>query len=438
MILFINPWVYDFTAYDLWAKPLGLIEIYSYLTEQGIDTAFFDFLYQDYDSENRVKRKKDGRAHFFKEEIALPEAYQKIKIKRKYHRFGLSEKDVLRKLSDFPKPKIIFVTSIMTYWYLGVFDTIRFLKKIYPNVPIVLGGIYAKFLPEHAKKSGADYVISNNDYQNIKEILKKELNIEMKIPANRLDIQFKMEIYPNLSYIPLRFSIGCPYRCPYCGSGFLEPNYNFSHHLKSIKDYFLLWYEKGIRDFAFYDDALLLNKEKLFIPFFEWVIKNGYFARFHTPNALHINLFDEKCAEIAKYAQFKTLRFGFETALREKFFENKTDVENLKRVANILKKEGVSPADVRIYLIAGMPEQTYEDVLESIKLVKSLGFIPIPNEYSPVPNTPLFEKAKLYSPFDIENEPLYHNKTIVSCRWEKQTYEDVQKLKFIARDRSMI
>ena len=28
-LLLVNPWIYDFVAYDLWSKPLGLIKIAS-------------------------------------------------------------------------------------------------------------------------------------------------------------------------------------------------------------------------------------------------------------------------------------------------------------------------------------------------------------------------------------------------------------------------
>ena len=30
-LLLINPWIYDFTAYDLWSKPLGLLYMASFL-----------------------------------------------------------------------------------------------------------------------------------------------------------------------------------------------------------------------------------------------------------------------------------------------------------------------------------------------------------------------------------------------------------------------
>ncbi|MBC7189566.1 hypothetical protein H5U35_05050, partial [Candidatus Aerophobetes bacterium] len=34
-VLLINPWIYDFAAYDLWVKPLGLLRIASFLEEFG-------------------------------------------------------------------------------------------------------------------------------------------------------------------------------------------------------------------------------------------------------------------------------------------------------------------------------------------------------------------------------------------------------------------
>jgi len=34
-LVLINPWIYDFAAYDLWSKPLGLLYIGAYLRECG-------------------------------------------------------------------------------------------------------------------------------------------------------------------------------------------------------------------------------------------------------------------------------------------------------------------------------------------------------------------------------------------------------------------
>jgi hypothetical protein len=34
-VLLINPWIYDFTAYDFWLKPLGLLYIAALLGRHG-------------------------------------------------------------------------------------------------------------------------------------------------------------------------------------------------------------------------------------------------------------------------------------------------------------------------------------------------------------------------------------------------------------------
>lgn len=39
-VLCINPWIYDFTAYDYWSKPLGLLYIASFFRERGVEVDF--------------------------------------------------------------------------------------------------------------------------------------------------------------------------------------------------------------------------------------------------------------------------------------------------------------------------------------------------------------------------------------------------------------
>jgi radical SAM superfamily enzyme YgiQ (UPF0313 family) len=58
---------------------------------------------------------------------------------------------LLKRLSFLEEPDLICVTSGMTYWYLGVFKLIEITKKLFRNVPVILGGIYATLCEEHAK-----------------------------------------------------------------------------------------------------------------------------------------------------------------------------------------------------------------------------------------------------------------------------------------------
>jgi hypothetical protein len=94
-----------------------------------------------------------------------------------------------------------------------------------------------------------------------------------------------------------------------------------------------------------------------------------------------------------------------------------------------LKKAGYADAEIGVYLMAGLPGQRVEEVEESIAFVEATGAKPILVEYSPIPGTPLFEKAKKMVPFDIENEPLFHNNSILPCQWEGFTWADFRRLK---------
>jgi hypothetical protein len=76
-----------------------------------------------------------------------------------------------------------------------------------------------------------------------------------------------------------------------------------------------------------------------------------------------------------------------------------------------------------------MPGQRIEEVKESMAFVREAGARPKIVEYSPIPGTPLFQEAQKTSAFDLANEPLFHNNSILPCQWEKFTWKDLQSVK---------
>ncbi|MCX5908214.1 MAG: hypothetical protein NTY64_13800 [Deltaproteobacteria bacterium] len=160
----VNPWVHDFSAYDLWTKPLGLLYLASILRAQGYAVSLLDCLHFSSAPEEWTaalkppKRKPQGQGHFYKEVIPKPEPLKGIP--RHYRRYGLPPEVVGKWIAALPRPEVILITSLMTYWYGGLFETIVLLRKHLPGVPILLGGIYATLCSEHARKySGADRVL---------------------------------------------------------------------------------------------------------------------------------------------------------------------------------------------------------------------------------------------------------------------------------------
>jgi len=161
------------------------------------------------------------------------------------------------------------------------------------------------------------------------------------------------------------------------------------------------------------------------------LIKRGIRCNFHTPNALHIRAIDGELAMLLRDGGFKNIRLGFETSNETRQIETGGKVNNQDFINAIkyLKEAGYSGRDIGVYIMAGLPKQSVKEVEESIEFVRSFGVKPILVEYSPIPNTPLFEEAKRFSEFDLENEPLFHNNSILPCQWEGFTLEDYRRLK---------
>ena len=66
-ILLINPWIYDFAAFDFWAKPLGLLSIGGMLRGQGYQISYIDCLDRFHpELRNTLKTDKFGKGHYLK------------------------------------------------------------------------------------------------------------------------------------------------------------------------------------------------------------------------------------------------------------------------------------------------------------------------------------------------------------------------------------
>lgn len=59
---------------------------------------------------------------------------------------------------DAEPPSLIYITSLFTYSWKPVHEAAAFYQALYPNVKIVLGGIYATLMPEHAHLADVDEV----------------------------------------------------------------------------------------------------------------------------------------------------------------------------------------------------------------------------------------------------------------------------------------
>lgn len=443
-LLLVNPWIYDFTAYDFWSKPLGLLYIASILREQGYEISYIDCM-DRYNQEilklqNRELPQKDefGRGPFYKEEVKKPEVLKNIP--RRFSRYGITEDVFINELTKISSPQAVLITSVMSYWYPGVLRVIELIKEIFPAIPIILGGVYATLCFEHAfKVSGADYVIKGNSIRDLIKILEQHAgnkNDYSKYEKGLDNLPYPAwDLYSNLDYICILSSRGCPYRCSYCASFRINPKLEFRNPKEVVKEIEYWHREREIKDFVFYDDALLINSEDNFLIILEGLINKKLAVRLHTPNGIHVRMINEKIALKMYQAGVKTIRLGFETVDPRLQSETGGKVTNLefKKAVDYLLKAGFKTSQIGAYLLIGLPGQNLQEIIDSIRFVIDCGAHPRLAKFSAIPGTKIWSEAKSHFNLEGDIDPLFHNDALLPYLSPDITIKAYQQMKSIAR-----
>jgi len=142
-ILLVNPPIYDFSAYDFWLKPYGLLRVAGYLRGQA-DLALFDSLDRFHPlAPPAPAQRADAweRGQFYAQPVPKPALF--ATIPRTYRRYGLPRWLLQSFLVDQSPFDVALIQTVMTYWYPGVQEVIEDIRTYAPHTKIVLGGVYA-------------------------------------------------------------------------------------------------------------------------------------------------------------------------------------------------------------------------------------------------------------------------------------------------------
>ncbi|MBU4001815.1 MAG: B12-binding domain-containing radical SAM protein [Proteobacteria bacterium] len=435
-VLLINPWIHDFAAYDVWAKPMGLLMLGAILRLHGIQVSYIDCL-DRFHAKARATDPflRNGRGPYLKTPLENPKGLEDID--RRFSRYGIRPDWLTQDLKNIAPPDLILVTSLMTYWYPGTIETIQILKKVFPRIPVILGGIYPTLFPDHAQKTcGADRVVSGPGTQGLLKWIQEYTGYRIEPAFDPEDLNTfpypAFDLQTRVSYVPLLTSLGCPFSCAYCASPILNPKHLRRNPEAVVKE-ILHWHgEYGVKDFVFYDDALLVNPERHIFPMLKGVLDAGIQVRFHTPNAVHAREVTREMALLMKASGFHTLRLGVETgdfSNRSKDLDQKLTLKEFKSAVQSLQSAGFSKSQVGAYLLTGLPEESEKEVALSIDMVKNQGLTPVLAYYTPLPGTGLWEKAKAASRYDLEADPIFTNNAIFPCSKEPFSWQRISRLK---------
>jgi radical SAM superfamily enzyme YgiQ (UPF0313 family) len=437
-ILLVNPWIHDFAAYDFWAKPMGLLTIAALLRQHGVRVSYMDCLNRFHPRAPQVDPSaRHGRGPYLKTRIAKPAGLQDVD--RHFSRYGILPSWFEEDLRKLERPDLVMVTSLMTYWYPGIRETIDTVRSVFPETPIVLGGIYTRLCEAHAKKNcGADEVAVVPAEQNIFSLVQRYTGYSAGLafdPANLDSYPYPaLDLQTRINYIPLLTSRGCPFSCAYCASHLLEPR-RMLRSAQSVVEEIGYWHrDYGVRDFVLYDDAFLVDTDNHATPILERIINAKLPVRFHTPNAIHIRGISSQTARLMYRAGFHTLRLGLETVEFEhrQKIDKKVSEEEFTAAVRVLMAAGFDKSRVGAYLLAGLPDQSWDSIMQSIQTVKQSGITPVIAYYTPIPGTELWPKAVETSRYDLEADPIFTNNAVMPCRKDAFSWEKISLLKEMA------
>jgi radical SAM superfamily enzyme YgiQ (UPF0313 family) len=400
-ILLVNPPIYDFSAYDFWLKPYGLLRVAGYLRGQA-QLSLFDYLDRFHPLAPSHPAQRPGtweRGPFYAENVPKPALF--TAIPRTYRRYGLPRLLFQTMLAEASPFDVALIQTVMTYWYPGVQEVIEDIRAYSPQTTIILGGVYATLCPQHARRLGADLVIDRDYLEPLWELLRLTPQLQ-EVPL--------WEAYADLRVGILKLADGCPFKCTYCSVPQVYPPFAARPLERVLAE--LAWLRQcGAQHIAFYDDALLFKPDQLLLPFLRQVIQRGLEAHFHTPNALNARFMTKDMARCMVQAGFRTFYLGFESSAYtwQRHTGGKVYAHELEQAVEHLVRAGTDTRQITAYLIMAHPQTEQQDLEASMHFAHGLGLRLMLSEFSPIPGTPDGERCRQWIDLD---EPLWHNKTV--------------------------
>ncbi|MCB0628189.1 MAG: radical SAM protein [Saprospiraceae bacterium] len=203
------------------------------------------------------------------------------------------------------------------------------------------------------------------------------------------------DLYPRSSYaggIAIDAGRGCPFGCTFCSTNeFFSRRFRMKSGLRLVEEIDFLHQEYGTTQFSLTHDLFTTNPKlvRQICTTFQEEIK---FESFEWTASARIDSMKDDLTEIMAKSGCTNLFFGVESgsASIQKTIKKKLSVH---KVLPVLEECAAHSIESTASIIIGYPEETYEDIRDSIEL--AINAIRIPNVKSqihllvPLPGTPL-------------------------------------------------
>lgn len=310
------------------------------------------------------------------------------------------------------------ITSTSTRSY----KLINEIKKINPDVPIVMGGAHSTFMPEEVIENGSDYAVRGEGERTILELIdaiegkinfedvkglsfKKDGNFihneDRELIENLDELPYPdwslLENHEEINYMPIQTSRGCPYNCKFCSViKVFGRKYRFrsvDSVIAEIKHLLKIFEGTKAKRIFFYDDNFSANRKRVKSLLNKILDQKIKMPTWFSQDRLDIAE-DEELVELMAKAGCMRIMAGIESinpkTLQE--YNKGQKVEGIKEAISVLHKHGIGVHGM--FVLGGE-----NDDIDSIK--KTMSFI-IENKIDtvqimmliPFPGTEIYNEYK--------------------------------------------
>jgi len=392
-VLLVQPPLEDFYTTAIRLYPLGLLYAAAVLEKAGCTVEIQDCL-----SPLRKRRIQVPQDFAYLEPFMGDPCFFKG-----YYKFGRDTDGIVRRIKD-REPDIIGVSSQFTAYYQSVEELVKLVKRS-SRFPVFIGGNHATAFPEEIRQRTPeiDDVLIGPAEECLPEYLEgRGLSVPQEKPNwTRLRPAHHL-LKPNdykigrWNYVSLTASRGCPFRCDFCSVHRMFGRSISYRPVESILEEMRWNYlEKNVRIFNFEDDNLSYDRE-WFKEFLRAVKDDTLLqdAELTAMNGLCSSRLDESLLPSMVQAGFKRLNLSFVTQSRDLKSEYHRPLEgrDFESFIRAAQKLGLF---VTVYVIIGLPGQTFEEVKDSIDFLSGLGVLVGPSVFYIPPASPLYERLSL-------------------------------------------
>ncbi|MFO7865769.1 MAG: radical SAM protein [Candidatus Aminicenantes bacterium] len=380
-ILLIDPPFSRLMGFYRFFFPYGLGALSSYLKKDGHEVLIYDV--------------DHGRT---------PVSMTSTDLLNVFHKYleGVRDQDhpiwneVEKVMRDF-QPDVVGITFLSTK--MGAVQNLtRMAKRIFPEVPVVLGGAHPTVLYESSlKKTGADYVVLGEGEETFAELarfLEKGGTRPEKIrglafrsgnggiirtPArplirdlDKMPFPDRESLYRKETYRPDDFSMimtsrGCPYNCAFCSS-IWERRVRYRSVRSIVEEIESLVNRFKTGNIYFKDDTFTLSRKRVLAFCDELEAKN---LDINWECLTRIELVDEDIIQRMRRTGMNNLKIGIETGSQRLLNETNKNVtlEQIKRGAGVLNRLNQKWS---AFFMLGYPDETEEEIELSRKLIQEI------------------------------------------------------------------